>query len=155
MSLKIFSLRPGRGCVKKGLPCILMAPRIVSTTRTGLRQMMAARAQQKSITRFKQLAYILSNPLLHTREEIPDHPRQARTGVGNDKKAAYSMDCFASLAMTYYALAMTCCVHNHSKHSLMVWMMASCCSGVILLSLGRQSPRAKISAPTSRVSPAM
>ena len=46
-------------------------------------------------------------------------------------------------------------VHTYSKHSLMVWMMASCCSGVILLSLGRQSPWAKMSAPTSRVSPAM
>ena len=44
---------------------------------------------------------------------------------------------------------------HYSKHSLMVWMMASCCSGVILLSLGRQRPRAKMSAPTSRVSPAM
>jgi hypothetical protein len=36
---------------------------------------------------------------------------------------------------------------NYSKHSRMVWMMASCCSGVILLSLGRHSPRAKMSAP--------
>ena len=46
-------------------------------------------------------------------------------------------------------------VHTYSKHSLMVWMMASCCSGVILLSLGRQSPRAKMSAPLSWLSPAM
>lgn len=44
---------------------------------------------------------------------------------------------------------------HYSKHSLMVWMMASCCSGVILLSLGRQSPRAKMSAPLSWHSPAM
>lgn len=44
---------------------------------------------------------------------------------------------------------------HYSKHSLMIWMMASCCSGVILLSLGRQRPRAKMSAPTSVMPPAM
>ena len=99
---------------------------------------MAAKAQKKSRILLKKFAYILNGP--------------GSFGV-------------ARLRMTRKALRMTkrertYCVqaagiHNYSKHSLMVWMMASCWSGVILLSLGRQSPRSKMSAPTSVIPPAM
>ena len=58
-SLKIFSSFPGRGCVKNGFPFILTAPRIVRATSSGLRQQIAARAQQKSIGRLRKREYIL------------------------------------------------------------------------------------------------
>ena len=38
---------------------------------------------------------------------------------------------------------------HHKKHRCMISITRSCCSGVIMLSLGKQSPRRKISAPTS------
>ena len=38
---------------------------------------------------------------------------------------------------------------HHRKHRCIISIILSCCSGLILLSLGRQSPRRKISAPTS------
>ena len=46
-------------------------------------------------------------------------------------------------------------VYPYSKQARMAWMMGSCCSGVILLSLGRHRPRANMSAPLSWHSPAM
>ena len=38
---------------------------------------------------------------------------------------------------------------SHPKHRLIISITTSCCSGVILLSLGRHRPRRKMSAPTS------
>ena len=62
MSLKIFSPLPGRGCVKKGLPFILTAPRTVSTSSSGLRARIAESAQKKSRILLKKFAYIMLPP---------------------------------------------------------------------------------------------
>ena len=58
ISLKIFSSLPGRSCVKKGFPFIIIAPRIINTKNTGDRTIIAHSDRNKSSGRFMYFAYI-------------------------------------------------------------------------------------------------
>ena len=91
-----------------------------------------------------------------------------------EQMALYTPDCDA-IDMTFFFLRTQLLPNRHSfkpaspcllpscmssrftyrKHRCIISITLSCCSGVILLSLGKHSPRRKISAPTSIPEPFM
>ena len=96
-----------------------------------------------SLIHIQPMPYFLSTHLMHIQQMYIyalSHIQQMRIYSPNA--------CPADVASSYLQPSCTFSRH-HRKHRCMISIIRSCCSSVILLSLGKQSPRLKISAPTS------
>lgn len=62
---------------------------------------------------------------------------------------------FSTFRITFFMVSDKPDLFIYWKQRCIISIITSCCSGVILLSLGKQSPRLKMSAPTSAPEPFM
>ena len=69
-SLPSFPFLPGRGCTKKGLPRIAMAPMTARISNTGESTMIAAKDKEKSSNLLKNLGYMIDTPRKFTQSSF-------------------------------------------------------------------------------------
>jgi len=91
-------------------------------------------------------------PLINT---IPSTININNTGESTIKAIKLNEKSIILFRYFSYILFLHIRFNDYSKHALITSIILSCCSAVILLSLGRHNPLAKISIPTSATPPAI
>ena len=81
----------------------------------------------------------------------PEH--RHRQKAAEQVQRALEVFFIGTIGFMFHTLHMFSPACFYSKHARMASMTFFCCSGVILLSLGRHRPRSKMSAPTSWTGP--